>query len=135
MRRVIRYSVVLPAPADELYATYMDAARHAELTGAPVTIDSRPGSIFRAFNGGIVGTVLAAVPPRLAVLSWRSTNFAPDDPDSTLILAFIPEGLRARIELVQLDVPEADFQGIGDGWEKYYWAPWRAKLAKALSTH
>ena len=62
--------------------------------------------------------------------SWRSTNFGSDDPDSTLILAFVPEGSNGRIDLVHLDVPPVDFQGVTEGWEKYYWTPWRRYLAK-----
>jgi len=129
MRRVIRYSVVLPAPADELYSTYMDGARHAQVTGAPVTISSEPGSPFVAFNGAISGRTLAAIPSTLVVQSWRSTGFGPNDPDSTLILAFVPEGGRGRIELIHVDVPDVDFQGVSEGWEKHYWMPWRTHLA------
>jgi activator of HSP90 ATPase len=131
MRRVIRDSVVLPAPAEVLYATYLDPVKHAEMTGAPVTIGADPGSPFSAFGGSLSGTTLAAVPSRLVVQSWRSTNFGPDDPDSTLILAFVPEGSNGRIDFVHLDVPEADYQGVSEGWEKYYWTPWRRYLARA----
>jgi len=77
------------------------------------------------------GTILAVVRPVLIVQSWRSTKFAPDDPDSTLILTFTPEitdSNSARIDLVHLDVPEHDYQGVTDGWPKYYWQPWRAHL-------
>jgi hypothetical protein len=31
---------------------------------------------------------------------------------------------------VHLDVPEQDYQGVIDGWEKFYWTPWRRLLAK-----
>jgi hypothetical protein len=105
MRSVIRDSVVLPAPA--------------------------PGSPFSAFGGSLTGTTLAAIPSRLVVQSWRSTNFGPDDPDSTLILTFVPEGSNGRIDLVHLDVPEVDYQGVTEGWEKYYWTPWRRYLARS----
>jgi activator of HSP90 ATPase len=128
MRRLITQSVVLPAPAEHLYATYLDPALHAAVTGAPVTVSAEPGAIFRAFDGQISGSTLTVVAPRLIVQSWRSVNFRDDDADSTLILAFVPEGNRGRIELIHLDVPEQDYQGVSEGWEKYYWAPWRRYL-------
>jgi activator of HSP90 ATPase len=131
MRSLIRNSVVLPAPAETLYATYMDGAKHAELTGWPVTIGTQPGSPFRAFNGSITGTILTAIASRLVVQSWRSVHFGASDPDSTLILEFVPEGARGKIELVHLDVPDVDYQGVSEGWEKFYWTPWGAYLAKA----
>jgi activator of HSP90 ATPase len=129
MRPVIAQSVVLPAPAERLFATYLDPALHAAVTGAPVTVNAEPGSPFRAFDGQIIGTTIAVVAPRLIVQSWRSVNFLESDPDSTLILAFVPEGTAGRIDLIHLDVPEQDYQGVIEGWEKYYWEPWRHWLS------
>ncbi|SPE42782.1 Activator of Hsp90 ATPase 1 family protein (fragment) [Candidatus Sulfopaludibacter sp. SbA3] len=128
MRSLITQSVVLPAPAEDLYATYLDAARHAAVTGAPVTVSAETGTPFSAFGGQISGAMLSVVAPRLVVQSWRSVNFADSDPDSTLILAFVPEGNHGRIDLIHIDVPEQDYQGVSEGWEKYYWAPWRRLL-------
>ena len=130
MRRVIQQSAILPAPADELYATYLDPVRHAEVAGGPVIVGAKAGAPFKAFEGAITGATLAVSPSKLIVQSWRSINFRPEDPDSTLILTFTPQGAEGRIDLVHLDVPEQDFQGVIDGWEKFYWTPWRRLLAK-----
>ncbi len=130
MRSIIRQSVVLPAPAEALYATYLDPAGHSEIAGGPVTIEAKPGAAFKAFDGAISGVVLALGAPVLIVQSWRSTHFEPADPDSTLILTFTPQGAEGRIDLVHLDVPEQDYQGVIDGWEKFYWTPWRQLLAR-----
>jgi hypothetical protein len=128
MRSLIRDSILLPAPAGILYAAYLNPATHAEITGAPVVISPEPGSPFNAFGGRISGVTLAAIPSRLIVQSWRSINFNPGDPDSTLILTFTPEGAGGRIDLVHLDVPAVDFEGVNKGWELYYWIPWRRYL-------
>ena len=130
MRSLIAQSIILPAPAERLYATYLDPAAHAAVTGAPVIVSADPGAPFLAFGGQISGVTLSAIAPRLIVQSWRSTNFHDTDPDSTLILAFTPEGANGRIDLIHIDVPEQDYQGVGEGWEKYYWEPWRRYLAK-----
>jgi|SRR5579864_3009456 activator of HSP90 ATPase len=129
-RSVIKDSITLPVPAQVLYESYLDPAKHAEITGTPVTIGAQPGSPFSAFGGALSGTTLVTIPCRLVVQSWRSINFKPDDPDSTLILNFVPEGYNGRIDLVQLDVPEVDFQGVTEGWEKFYWTPWRRYLGQ-----
>jgi len=130
MRSLITQSVVLPAPAEHLYATYLDPALHAAVTGSPVTVGAESGALFRAFDGQISGTTLSVVAPRLIVQSWRSTNFRNGDPDSTLILAFLTEGKDGRIDLIHIDVPEQDYQGVSEGWEKYYWTPWKRYLAQ-----
>jgi len=129
MRSIIQQSVILPAPAEALYAMYLNPAEHARITGMPVTIDAASGSPFHAFEGNLSGSMLTVVAPILVVQSWRSTHFKDVDPDSTLILTFTPQGNQGRIDLVHLDVPEHDYQGVVDGWEKFYWTPWRAYLA------
>jgi len=130
MRSIIQQSVVLQASAPSLYAMYLDPVAHAEITGAPVTIGTAAGSVFRAFDGNLSGSMLTVVEPILIVQSWRSTHFNEDDPDSTLILTFTPHGGTGRIDLVHLDVPSQDYQGVVDGWEAYYWTPWRHYLAR-----
>ena len=129
-RRVIKQLVVLPARAESLYAMYMDPAVHAEITGGAAVISARPGSKFSAFDGTLWGTTLAVVAPRLIVQSWRSENFHETDPDSTLFLAFSAHGENGRIDLVHLDVPRQDYDGVKEGWEIYYWKPWRTYLAR-----
>jgi activator of HSP90 ATPase len=118
----------LPAPPDELFDMYLDAAIHAAFTGAPVTIEARAGAPFRAFDGALSGTILHVEPKRLVVQTWRSVHFSSDDIDSVLVLSFWPENDCARIELAQINVADNDFAGVSHGWEKYYWTPWRAYL-------
>lgn len=107
---------------------YIDPVAHEAITGAAVTIGAERGAAFRAFDGVLSGTMLCVVEPTLIVQSWRSSNFRSDDPDSTLILSFSPQGDEGHIDLVHLDVPEHDYDGVNDGWEKYYWTPWREHL-------
>ncbi len=128
MRSVITQTIVLPAPAEALFEMYLDAVEHEAITGAPVTINEERGGEFRAFNGVLSGTFLQVVKPELIVQSWRSTQFNDSDPDSTLILSFVPEGDEGRIVLVHLDVPDHDYKGVTEGWEKFYWDPWRKYL-------
>ena len=128
MRSVIQQSVLLSAPAEELFETYLDAKKHAAVTGSAVIVSDKPGSKFSAFYGSLTGTMIAVVPKHMIVQAWRSTNFRSSDPDSTLILEFVPQGKKGRINLVQIDVPTVDFRSVSDGWELYYWAPWRRYL-------
>lgn len=118
----------LPATADRLFDMYLDPKAHAAFTGAPVTIEPRAGTPFSAFDGMLTGRMLHVVPKRLIVQAWRSANWPADALDSVLTLSFWPEGDAARIELVHINVPENDFAGVSQGWEKYYWNPWREYL-------
>src|SRR5262245_1264055 len=137
-RSVIQQTVVLPASAQELFEMYLDPAAHAAITGAPVAIGSERGTAFQAFRGQLTGTILSVVRPRLIVQSWRSMMFKPDDADSTLILSFSVDAAdpgrnpQGRIDLLHLDVPDHDYQGVTEGWPKFYWTPWREYLKRRL---
>ena len=128
MPRTVQQVVVLPVSPDRLFDMYLDPAKHAAFTSAPVTIGSQAGLPFRAFNNMLLGTILQVVPKRLIVQSWRSGHWKAEDIDSTLILTFWPDEDSGRIELVHVNVPDHDFEGVSEGWEKYYWSPWRAYL-------
>jgi activator of HSP90 ATPase len=130
MSRVIRQSVLLAAPPDLLFDTYLDRRGHAAVTGGKVTVSPRLGSPFRAFDGIITGRTLEVLPKRLIVQSWRSGSWHADDPDSILVLAFSPgrQGGTGRIDLTHIGVPDHDHDGVVKGWRSYYWRPWRALL-------
>ena len=130
MPRTVTLAVELPASAARLYRMYLDPKEHGAFTGAPVKIAARPGAAFAAFGGALSGTILQILPNRLIVQSWRSTQFAKQDLDSTLVLSFWAKGRCARIELTHVNVADSDFAGVSEGWSKYYWIPWRAYLAR-----
>ena len=112
MRNVIRQTVVLPASAEALFEMYLDPSAHQAITGARVVIGDKRGARFQAFDGALTGTMLEVVRPSLIVQSWRSTEFKAENPDSTLILSFSPEGDKGRIDLIHLDVPDHDYDGV-----------------------
>ena len=128
MPRTVTLAVRLPASPARLYRMYLDPKQHAAFTGSPVKIAARAGAAFEAFGGALSGMILQVVPNRLIVQSWRSTEFARRDLDSTLVLSFWPDQDGARIELTHVNVADSDFAGVYEGWSKYYWAPWRLYL-------
>ena len=130
MAKIVRQSVLLPASARELYATYLSPRGHGAISGGRVLVSSRPGSTFRAFGGALRGRMLQTIPGRLIVQSWRSSAFKKTDPDSTLIIRFTPKGKQARVDLVHVNVPDHDYNGVNKGWKSYYWKPWRKYLAR-----
>ncbi len=130
MPKLVQQSVVLPAPPERLYDMYLDPAAHAAFSGAPVNISAVPGSVFEAFGGALSGRMLATVPRRMIVQTWRANHWKPEDLDSTLVLTFWPDPAGGRIELVHVNVADHDFDGVTEGWRKYYWDPWHGFLTR-----
>jgi len=128
MPRNIIMAASLPALPDRLFDMYLDASEHAAFTGLPVTLEPHAGGVFRAFDGMLSGKILHIERKTLIVQTWRSGNWPLTAIDSVLTLTFWPAEEGARVELVHVNVPEEDFAGVSQGWEKYYWTPWRNYL-------
>jgi activator of HSP90 ATPase len=128
MLKSVEHSVRFNAAAVELYDIYLDPKRHAAMTGHAVQISGKPGSRFAAFDGALSGTMLFTVPGEMIVQRWRGTKFYKTDPDSILIIRFVQDGKKGRIDLTHANVPKQDFVGVSEGWEKYYWKPLRTYL-------
>jgi len=128
MLKTIEQSVRFSASARELYDIYMDPAAHAAVTGGKVIISAKPGSKFAAFDGMLTGVTVFTIPGEFILQRWRSMMFHDTDLDSILILRFVQEGKRGRIDLVHANVPKHDYMGVNEGWEKYYWEPLRNYL-------
>ena len=128
MRNVIFKSIELPATADKLFEMYLDSTTHSAITGLDASVSAENGSDFQAFGGLLTGKMLQVVRPRLIVQAWRSVSFHETDPDSLLILSFTDERSNGRIDLVHLDVPDHDYDGVTRGWDEKYFEPWRVYL-------
>ena len=130
MTPVIEQSVSFPkvTPAD-LYALFMDSAKHSAATGAPAKISRKAGGKWSAFGGRILGKNLALVSNRMIVQSWRSSAWKKADHDSVLVVRFEKSPGGATAYLAHVGVPPYDHDGVTQGWLKYYWEPWKVYLA------
>jgi len=98
---------------------------HAAITGEPASIGRKRGAAFRAFGATLTGAILQTVANKRIVQSWRASHWKKSDIDSTLILSFQPDPKGGRIHPVHVNVTDHDYEGVKDGWHKYYWKPWR----------
>jgi uncharacterized protein YndB with AHSA1/START domain len=128
--RSIEQTVEFLVPADRLFDAYLNPKEHAQITGAEVAIGPEAGAEFKAFHGMISGRILKVVPKRMIVQAWRASHWKETELDSILVLVFEPGSTGGRISLAHVNVPDHDHQGVTEGWEKYYWTPWRAYLER-----
>jgi activator of HSP90 ATPase len=129
MSKPIHQSVTLRAKAVKLFNTFLDPKAHAAVVGSKVSITRREGARWKAFDGMLLGRNLRIVPGRLIVQSWRSSGWKSGDADSILVLAFSDTPKGGRIDLTHVNVPGHDHKGVTEGWKKYYWRPWKKRLA------
>ncbi len=130
MTPAIQQRVRFDVPPARLFRLYMDSREHSAATRAKAVVSKRVGGKFSAFDGTLSGKFLAIVPNRMIVQSWRSKHWKATDLDSILVLSFSETRRGGQIDLVHVNVPAHDHDGVTHGWEKYYWKPWMAYLAK-----
>lgn len=128
MTKAIQQSVVFKASPHTLYEMYMDSKKHSAATGGSARISRKPGGRFTAWNNMLSGRTLHLVPDKMIVQSWRSIMFKPADADSILVITFIKVARGTRVDLVHVNVPVQDHQGVSQGWPAYYWKPWKRYL-------
>jgi activator of HSP90 ATPase len=129
MTKTIQQSVRFAASPAQLFEMYMDSAKHSAATGGKATISRRVGGAFTAWNKMLRGRNLAIVRDRMIVQMWRSVNFKPGDADSILILEFSKAPGGGQVDLVHVNVPLQDHEGVTNGWPNYYWKPWKKYIA------
>ena len=127
--KTIQQTVKFSAPPDRLYDIYMDSKKHGAAIGSSAIVSRKVGSRFSAFDGMLSGRLLARVPGRLIVQTWRGSNWKKSEEDSILILTFSKAWGGGRLQLVHV-LPDRHYAACKRGWGKYYWGPWRAYLKR-----
>jgi uncharacterized protein YndB with AHSA1/START domain len=128
MTPAIQQSVEFDATPETLYEMYIDSKQHAQATGAPAKVSRRVGGTFTAFGGQLKGKNLLLTPNQMIVQACRAEMWKKSDPGSILVIQFSKTKTGTRVDLMHVNVPEHDHQGVTDGWCQYYWEPWRVYL-------
>ena len=124
-------SCTLPASPKAVYDAWLDSAEHSAMTGAEAKIVSRVGAAFSAWDGYITGKTVELIPGKRIVQSWRTTEFAGDDPDSTITIELSPAKTSARLTLTHSGVPDGQTSYEQGGWRDNYFTPMKAYFAQA----
>lgn len=127
MAESIKVSDVVPATPERVYEAWLNPVDHSKMTGGVAT-DQGDGQ-FTASDGYISGKTLSSEPYSKIVQSWRSTDFAPDAPDSELTVLFEAVEGGTRITIEHDNLPEGKGDDYAQGWDKFYFTPMKAYFA------
>jgi activator of HSP90 ATPase len=128
-----KLSCTLPATPEAVYHAWLDSAAHSDMTGSVATIVNGVGGAYSAWGGYITGKTVALVPGKRIMQNWRTTEFAGDDPDSTITVELAPAKTGARLTLIHTGVPDGQTSYEKGGWQENYFAPMKAYFARAKS--
>jgi activator of HSP90 ATPase len=125
----IRMSAVIPADPKAIYEAWMSGKGHGEMTGSGAKVTAKIGGKFTAWDGYISGTTLELKPGARIVQSWRTTEFAPGDPDSRLEVLLEKAARGTKVTLVHTDIPPGQGAEYRKGWLDFYFRPMKEYFA------
>ena len=127
----IRVSAVIPADPKAIYEAWMSSKGHGAMTGSGATVTARVGGKFTAGDGYISGTTLELEPGARIVQSWRTTEFAEEDPDSRLEVLLEKASGGTRVTLVHTNIPRGQGAEYRQGWIDFYFTPMKEYFGAA----
>jgi uncharacterized protein YndB with AHSA1/START domain len=121
----------IKAKPKAVYDAWIDAKKHAAMTGAAAESKAVVGGEFTAWDGYIQGTHLELQSPALIVQAWRTTDFDDKDADSKVIVVLEGEDGGTRVTIVHTDIPKGQGASYAQGWHDHYLTPMRRYFAKS----
>ena len=120
-------SDVVPATPRAIYDAWLDSRKHGAMTGAKAKASAKVGGKWSAAGAYCWGVNLELVPAKKIVQSWRSSDFAGDEPDSKIAVTLKPVSGGTKVILLHSAIPESQADtGYRDGWFEFYFNPMKA---------
>ena len=126
MDESLEASTILPASPQQIYLAWLDSTEHGSFTGSTAEIDPQVGGNFTAWDGYIRGKTLELEPYRRILQTWRTDDFPPASPDSTLEVVLLEVDGGTQITLRHSHIPEGQANNYREGWLDYYFTPMAA---------
>jgi len=127
--KTLHQSVVFEADPHEVFEALMDSKKHAAFTGAKANIGRRVGESFSVWDDWATGSNVEIVPNKKIVQRWRGTDW-PKDHYSTVMFELKKVDRGTRLDFTQIDIPEAVYEEIAQGWKEWYWEKLKVYFAQ-----
>ena len=114
--------------AERLFNALTRSDQFAAATGAPATIDAKPGGALSCFGEQIEGRFIELAPGERIVQAWRAAAWPPGV-YSIVTFRLSPEGPKTKLSLEQAGYPAEAEDHLKGGWGKMYFEPLRAYLS------
>lgn len=124
----IHHEINFKCSAESIFKALTVADRFAEFSGAPSSIDAKPGGVFSCFDEMITGITIEILPVKRLVQAWRVSNW---EPGIYSIAKFEFESISDTESLLVFDhtgFPAEHRQHLDPGWHEKYWKPMKKLL-------
>jgi uncharacterized protein YndB with AHSA1/START domain len=108
---------IIPAPPEEVYLALTNANTIHLWSGEEAEMSTEPGSEFSLWEGSIVGKNLEFEENKKVVQQWY---FGEQEEESLVTIKLHPHNDGTSAELRHVNIPDADYNDIVDGWNETY---------------
>ena len=122
-------SCTIPATPEAIYKAWLDSAAHSAMTGGEAEASNQLGAPHSAWDGYVTGKNLEFAPGTRIVQTWRTSQFAVDDPDSTITVVLTSVKTKTKLTLTHRGVPHGQTSYQKHGRRDHYFKPMKAYFA------
>jgi uncharacterized protein YndB with AHSA1/START domain len=131
-KEALRVSTTIPAAPTTLYLAWLNSEQHSAMTGGTAKIDPQVGGKFTTSDGYVTGKLVILDLGRRIVMSWRTSDFPREAPDSRVEAHFEALGGSTRLTILHTDIPEGQSEKYRASWNEKYFGPMRTFFSKYL---
>ncbi|AKU99399.1 Transcriptional regulatory protein algP [Labilithrix luteola] len=131
-KEALRVVTTIPVAPTTLFYAWLDSAQHSAMTGGVAKVSNEVGAKFSAWDGYITGKFVALDLGRRILMSWRTTDFPREAPDSRVEVYFEALGGSTRATVLHTDIPEGQGETYRATWNDKYFGPMRAYFSQYL---
>ncbi|MEO7175684.1 MAG: SRPBCC domain-containing protein [Saprospiraceae bacterium] len=121
--------VEIAASREEIFKAWLDSAQHSDMTGSHATAGNQIGDSFTSFDDYAWGTNVELRLNEKIGQSWRTTEFADNEPDSLLEITLLDSGENTLLTIHHSNLPDHGMT-YRQGWIDYYFEPMKAYFTR-----
>jgi uncharacterized protein YndB with AHSA1/START domain len=118
MMNTISQTYEIAATPARVWRALTDPKMIRQWSDADADFSLEPGALYSLWDGSIGGEIVAVVPRKKLVQTWKPDNWTIENSVVTFTLTPIAQG--TRVDLVHENVEDWDFEGTSAGWDEYY---------------
>jgi len=130
-KKSIEQEIIIKSSPHEIYEAFMDSKKHSKFTESKAKVSREIGGSFSIFESSLSGKNVELIQDKKIVQTWRGDGESwPKGYYSTITLILEPIDQGTLIKFTQIDIPEASYESVKEGWDTYYWEPLKEMLEK-----
>ncbi len=126
----VQVSSLIPASPNAIYAAWMDSRRHSAITGSVAVINPWVGGRVTARARFIEATHVKLETGKRILLAWRTQDFPPDAPDSTVDVLLQPAAGGTKVSIQHSQIPAGHSAAAREIWRTLYLDPMKKYFGK-----